>query len=436
VADLADLAETLAARSVAEAQLADASLAAALRGLEPAVSPRPELRASTIPSASAAAALLFRSGTALAGQSAVAPAPAADAAQRLAWWRGLSYEAQQEAVAGQPELVGSTDGIPAWARDRANRIRLVQAQREVSGRTDRLGPGGPASGPLTEARAPDSAADRAAYRQVQAEQEALAAVAEVLDAQDDQARQLLVLDLSGPAPRAAVAVGDVDRADHVAVVVPGFTTTVARDLVGSDRLSTDLADLARREAMGWGDRGDVAVVSWLGYDAPQVADTLRAHSVVLRASAQAGADTLAPFLRGLPSATHLTVVAHSYGSTTAGLALAQGGTGVDDLVAIGSPGLGVASTAPLGLPARRVHVLEASDDPVADLGWFGPDPSRLPGVDRPSTEAAVLLDGTSGRRSVGHSTYLTTGTTSQWNIAAVVVGLPATAGRSPAVTSW
>ncbi|MEP6632522.1 MAG: alpha/beta hydrolase, partial [Lapillicoccus sp.] len=270
----------------------------------------------------------------------------------------------------------------------------------------------------------DGPSRRAAYLQVQDTLAGLHAVAQVLAAPDGRSRQLLVLDVTGRSTRAAVAVGDVDRAEHVAVVVPGFTTSVPRDLVGADRLAADLAALARREAMAWGDRGDVAVVSWLGYDAPQVADTLRTRSVALRGSAQEGADLLSPFLRGLPPAAHLTLVGHSYGSTTAGLAVTRGGTGVDDLVAIGSPGLGVGSTAELGMPAARVHVLEAAQDPVADLGWFGRDPGRLAGVDRPSTDATVLPDGSAGTRSLGHSSYLTPGTTSQWNVAAVVAGLP------------
>ena len=138
------------------------------------------------------------------------------------------------------------------------------------------------------------------------------------------------------------------------------------------------------------------------------------------------------FLRGLPSDRHVTVVGHSYGSTTAGLAVARGDTWVDDLVVLGSPGLGADTSTDLGLPPRHVHVLEADDDPVADLGWFGRDPSGLPGVDRLSTEGVELPDGSPGQRSVGHSGYLVPGTTSQWNVAAVVVGAPVVGtGRPP-----
>ena len=253
-----------------------------------------------------------------------------------------------------------------------------------------------------------------AYQQAVAKLAAVRATRQVLDQRDGRTRQLLAVDVTGRTARVAVAVGDVDRAAHVAVVVPGFTTTVERDLTGADRVSADLADQSRRAATLVGDHRD---------------------SVVLRASAEAGAGGLATFLRGLPSDQHVTLVGHSYGSTTAGLAVARGDTGVDDLVVLGSPGLGADTSTELGLPPRHVHVLEADEDPVADLGWFGRDPSGLPGVDRLSTDDVELPDGRTGRRSVGHSGYLVPGTTSQWNVAAVVAGAPVVReGRPP--PSW
>lgn len=349
----------------------------------------------------------------------------------LSWWSGLSPEARRSAAVDSADLVGATDGIPAWARDQANRVRLRRAERDLTLAADRLRPpsggglfdvGGGLAGAATVGTM-DGPNGRAAYLQVRGKLAAVQAVAQVLDQADGRRRQLLVFDTSGRSAKAGVAVGDVDRAEHVAVVVPGFTTTVQGDLAGADAAAADLRDVARRESMGWGDRGEVAVVSWLGYDAPQVADSLRTHSVVLRASAEAGATELNPFLRGLPADAHVTVVGHSYGSTTVGLAVAAGGTGVSDLVAIGSPGLGVRSPGALGLSASKVHVIEADGDPVADLGWFGRDPGHLPGVDLLAADARRLADGSTGLASRGHSQYLDPGTTSQWNVAAVVVGV-------------
>jgi hypothetical protein len=52
-------------------------------------------------------------------------------------------------------------------------------------------------------------------------------------------------------------------------------------------------------------------------------------------------------------------------------------------------------------------------------------------VDRLSTAAGALPDGSAGRRSAGHSQYLAAGTTSQWNVAAVVVGAPSVPAARP-----
>ena len=372
-----------------------------------------------------------------------APVPVGDV---VTWWGSLVPSDRDAVIAQRPEIVGPADGLPGWARDRANRILLDRADTALVAEVATLEPrartwrdlvdgAGGLDGAVTVGTF-GGGTRRLAYQQAVAKLAAVRATRQVLDQRDGRTRQLLAVDVTGRTARLAVAVGDVDRAAHVAVVVPGFTTTVERDLGGADRVSTDLADQARRAATLVGDHRDVAVVSWLGYDIPQTADTLRSgHSVVLRASAEAGAAGLATFLRGLPSDRHVTVVGHSYGSTTAGLAVARGDTGVDDLVVLGSPGLGADSSTGLGLPPRHVHVLEADDDPVADLGWFGRDPGGLPGVDRLSTDDVELPDGRTGRRSVGHSAYLVPGTTSQWNVAAVVAGAPVVReGRPP--PSW
>ena len=97
---------------------------------------------------------------------------------------------------------------------------------------------------------------------------------------------------------------------------------------------------------------------------------------------------------------------------------------MDDLVAFGSPGLGVTDTGALRLAPGHLHVLETGDDVVADSARFGRDPDHLPGADLLSTSRATLPDGTTGRASGGHSQYLEPGSTSAWNIAAVAAGTP------------
>jgi hypothetical protein len=371
------------------------------------------------------------------------PTPAGDVP---GWWNSLTAAQQDSAVVQWPETIGSTAALPGWARDRANRLLLDRAESDLTAEVAALapsprswrdrfdGPGGLA-GAMTIGTF-GGGTKRVAYEQAVGKLAAVQQTRQVLDQHDGRHRQLLVFDVSGRSARVAVSVGDVDRADHVGVVVPGFTTTVQHDFAGCDQLSAELADQASRAVTLVGDPREVAVVSWLAYDIPQSSDTLSSgHSVVLRQSAQAGARSLADFLRGVPAERHLTLVGHSYGSTTAGLAVAIGGTGVDDLVVLGSPGLGVEQAATLSMPVKHIHVLEAEDDPVADLGWFGRDPSTMPEVDRLATGAAQLPDGSAGSAAIGHSRYLAPGTTSQWNVAAVVAGAPVVrAGRS--TTSW
>ena len=88
----------------------------------------------------------------------------------------------------------------------------------------------------------------------------------------------------------------------------------------------------------------VAAVTWLDYEAPQWDELLEpSHSVLLPLDAERAGAPLASFVVGIDAARerapHLTLLGHSYGSTTAGFAL-QVGTGVDDAVLFGSPGLG------------------------------------------------------------------------------------------------
>lgn len=194
-------------------------------------------------------------------------------------------------------------------------------------------------------------------------------------------RHLLVFDPAGDG-RAAVAVGDVDTARHVAVLVPGMSVEVD----DADRLVRGARVLA---AVAPG----TAVVAWLGYDTP------RPVEVISDRRARGGARQLTEFVHGVRAVAdrrqQMTVIGHSYGSLLAGLA-ARGGLGADDLVLVGSPSVEAGSAAELGMPRDHVWAVRAEDDPVrlvfggADraarlLGladgrhlvtWYGPDPSR------------------------------------------------------------
>ena len=379
--------------------------------------------------------LLGAATTGLGSAVLALPAPPTGTpAQNNAWWDGLTPGDQERVISAHPEWVANRDGIPAAARDEANRARLLietaRLDRELADTTSRWHTALDEPLPAGMEGQGETAGQlqlRQDIERLQARRDVLGAVATTVNTGPD--RHLLLLDVSGhDQPRAAIAVGDVDTADHVAVFTPGFTTTVAGslgsytdDLSGVQRTSEQQLTLAGRGGE------TVAGVAWLGYDAPQWSTTLDPDdSVASSAPAQDGGRQLAGFLDGVGAARnddpHLTALGHSYGSTTTGYALQH--TAVDDAVLFGSPGAGTDDITDLHVPDGHTAVLEARHDPVADVAHFGGDPNQLDGVANLSSREETGPDGRPLRESVGHSDYLAPGTTSQHNIAATVAGLP------------
>ena len=247
-------------------------------------------------------------------------------------------------------------------------------------------------------------------------------------------RQLLVLDTSGERTKAAVGVGNVDTAEHVTVFTPGMNSTVEGGSLGDyDRSMDHLQQDALQQSYDYGDGGDVAAVTWLGYEAPQGSEIFDPDRSVAGAStAQRGAADLANFYRGINESRaddpHLVAMGHSYGSTTTGYALQEEGVGVDAAVTMGSPGLGTDTRSDLHVPGGWMYNLESKWDGVADLGAFGGDPSKNWQVDQLSTSDAVAPDGRHLKESSWHGTggptgYLTPGTTSQYNASSIAAGV-------------
>ncbi|GGN59875.1 hypothetical protein GCM10010112_15470 [Actinoplanes lobatus] len=192
-----------------------------------------------------------------------------------------------------------------------------------------------------------------------------------LDHPEAADRQILGYDDSADG-RVIEVLGDLDTADRVVILVPGVDT----DLAGFD---TGLGGVQRR-APAWqarqlhdriraGEPGArVAVVAWLGYDPPEGMgrDTVREDR------AATGALALQRFTDGLVlghTGRSIVVVGHSYGSIVAGLAAPGLPAQVTDIVALGSPGMGVPDRSGLRTGAR-VWACAAPGD------WI----RRVPGV--------------------------------------------------------
>ncbi len=398
------------------------------------------VRAATDDVVSGGATSLDQAWRVGAGRTTITiPAPPAGGPYAAAtWWRALTAEQRSLAAVTMPATLGSLDGLPAGVRDAAN--RAVMAQERT--RLERLLPGlhAAVARAIAESTGGDDQADVSRVLRIRSAQDglhrattALAAIAALVAmlGQPGPRRELLCFGARGRRVTAAVAVGDVATAGHVAVFVPGLTSQVQdpATFVTYDAQMAQLVQAAGRmltppTASPGADA--VAAVTWLDYEAPQWDELLEpSHSVLLPLDAKRAGAPLASFVAGIDAARerapHLTLLGHSYGSTTAGFAL-QVGTGVDDAVLFGSPGLGTSDVADLQVVPGHAWLLEARGDAVADLGAFGADPSGLPAMVRLSSDATPLPSGLLGAESTGHSSYLALGSTAAWNIAAVVAG--------------
>ncbi|MBJ7339298.1 alpha/beta hydrolase [Mycolicibacterium sp.] len=301
--------------------------------------------------------------------SADIPAPGTPAGDVNAWWTSLSPEQRQRLIAAHPPELGNLNGIPAGVRDQVNQAVMTDDLARVSDVARR-------NGVSTDDVVHDPV--RFGLATVDATRYTNAVQAKRGldhqrggDAGDPNVRPVMLWAYQpladGGQGRAAVAIGNPDTAQNTAVVVPG-TGSSLRDGWLSDG-HDDGIHLYEQSRLGNPDE-QTAVISWMGYDAP---DSFTDPRIATPWLAREGGDLLAADVNGL-SATHLgtshvTVIGHSYGSTTVADAFAGGDMRANDAVLIGSPGTDLAtSAADFHLDGGRVYVGAASTDPVS---WFG-----------------------------------------------------------------
>ena len=131
------------------------------------------------------------------------------------WWDGLTEEQQQALIAAHPDLIDNTNGIPAGARDEANRTLLAQDLAILRLRE--------ADGTLTDEEA-DVLVNAEAAEEALANLTGPTAIDPVTG--KPVQTQLHIYDprAFGGDGKVAIAVGDLDTADNVAVQVPGLGT--------------------------------------------------------------------------------------------------------------------------------------------------------------------------------------------------------------------
>ncbi|MFZ4270429.1 alpha/beta hydrolase [Streptomyces arboris] len=268
----------------------------------------------------------------------------ASPAERKAWWAGLTDEQREEYLAVYPDRIGNLDGIPALVRDAANRDNLQLLMGKLEGRDDE-----------------DSVAKLAALREIDRQ---LRAVREP----GEPPMYLLGIGDQGNG-RAIVSYGNPDTSRNVAAYVPGLNTSLDEEFVSGDlKRARDTASAAREIDHS------TAAITWLGYDAPQIPDGLSSLAVAGTERAETGGRAFREFMSGMVASNdhddpHMTAIGHSYGSRTVGSATQQAGgiPGVDDIVLVGSPGLGVDRAEDLGVGKDHVFVGAADNDVVTHL---------------------------------------------------------------------
>ena len=172
------------------------------------------------------------------------PSNKKDPVQVAAWWNAHTDREKEALIRDNPDLIGNLNGVDGTSRDKANRWRISRDKEA-----------------LMRKYTPDQLKTNQAYQELSAIERSLT--------KNNGDTQLLVYE---PATgekghekaRAAISAGNVDTADHVATYVPGMGTSVKDSIEGNVNAVTNL----KNAAMAEGQSKKVAVVAWIGYDAP------------------------------------------------------------------------------------------------------------------------------------------------------------------------
>jgi pimeloyl-ACP methyl ester carboxylesterase len=238
----------------------------------------------------------------------------------------------------------------------------------------------------------------------------------------------------------AMSTGLIQDATHVTMIVPGMGTT-ANDIVSYTNAATGLQE--RQHLISGLPPSQLAVVAWLDYVPPNSADVIGvAHGELARA----GADRLADSIQGIHTikgwaeeSPNLSIVAHSYGTDVAAIALSKPGVGAGNVVLLGSAGIenNITRANTLHVPEGQVFASEGNNDGWATVGqqMSGRQDPTAPifGAHDLSSEAetakgqhlhAVTQHGplAYGPGHLNSYSYLDNNTTAQYNTATATMG--------------
>ncbi|HUO39218.1 MAG TPA: alpha/beta hydrolase, partial [Mycobacterium sp.] len=315
------------------------------------------------------------------------------------WWRSLTPEQQRQLIAQHPPALGNLDGIPADVRGQVNTSVLNDDLRRVE---DVAGRRGLSPESLRDNALGDqgndvfanphkyglSAGDITRYQNAVKTNQG---VEHDKGADPDHPRPVMLWAYDplayGGKGRAAIAIGNPDRAQNTAVIVPGTNSSVKGGwLYDGHNDAINLYDQSVRADP----THSTAVIAWMDYNAPEfdfqnpesaVIDPSKLQQVGTPWMARTGGAVLAADVNSLavthqgPIPSHVTVIGHSYGSTTVADAFANSGMRANDAVLIGCPGTDLAhSAAEFHLPGGNVYAGDASTDAISWIGETGSVP--------------------------------------------------------------
>ncbi|OBI48898.1 alpha/beta hydrolase [Mycobacterium sp. E796] len=289
------------------------------------------------------------------------PPPGTSAEEVNRWWETLNGEQQSRLITEHPPELGNLNGIPVAVRSRVNKAVMNDDLRRVEelARSRGVDVNDVLAKPVEYGLTVDAISRYTNAFRARQGLEASSGVADVF---------LLTYrpEVFGGDGAAAIAIGNPDTAANTAVLVKGAATSVREGTLAEVEGLRLYQESVRAD---WGN--PTAVVTWIGYDAPnnwfdpglREVEMARHGAQVLAADVNA----LAVTHQGAP--THMTVVGHSYGSTLVADAAAAYGMHANDVVLVGSPGTDLAhSAADFHLPhGGHLYVGAASGDAVTWL---------------------------------------------------------------------
>lgn len=362
-----------------------------------------------------------------------------DPAIVAAWWQGLPSETREELIENHHVQLGTLRGLPSEDTDRINRLRLDEDIERLAEEYQIV------SWQISGQSTVGGEVDRDLSNRANRLKTELTNAEKMKDQMDrlDRAYE----EEGGPKPylltysyqnegRFAVALGNPDTARNTAVLVPGAGHDVQHErgpfpTVGEGRRLYDEMDTKAPVGLGFSDSRSVIV--WLGADMP---DSTGSAVNPTYGDSEHGARWLHDDIEGYQAAvttsdSHMTVVAHSYGSYMSGQAIKMG-LDVDDFVAVGSPGVATNSADELGMSGHVWAAAAEGDVLVARTGWHGHPPTfETFGATVFATDGSDLREGVEG-----HNNYFKEGSESLDNIAKIATRNDDAITRRPPDLAW